>query len=377
MESTAIFRGLEGVSFSESSICKVDGVNGKLYYRGYSIEELAENSTFEEVCYLLLYGKLPKKAELSSFTKRLIAERELNDETINIIKKMRKKAAPMDTLRTAVSMLPAYDGDAYGNSEESNIRKSISLISKIGSITAVIGNGSYIEPNPELSHAANFLYMLKGKVPSENDSKTLDLMMLLHAEHSSNASTFSALVTGSTLADIYAAITSAIATLKGPLHGGADEAALRMMEKIGKPEKTEDYINKALEGKERIMGFGHRVYKAYDPRARIIRKELERLQKSSSNKVRNLTGIAFHAERMMIERLGKTKGIWPNVDFFSGPVYTSIGIPAGIFTPLFAVSRIPGWCAHLLEYWKNNRLLRPLETYVGKLDLKYVPIGKR
>ena len=149
------------------------------------------------------------------------------------------------------------------------------------------------------------------------------------------------------------------------------------MEKIGKPEKTEDYINKALEGKERIMGFGHRVYKAYDPRARIIRKELERLQKSSSNKVRNLTGIAFHAERMMIERLGKTKGIWPNVDFFSGPVYTSIGIPAGIFTPLFAVSRIPGWCAHLLEYWKNNRLLRPLETYVGKLDLKYVPIGKR
>ena len=377
MESATIFRGLEGVSFSESSICKVDGINGRLYYRGYSIEELAGNSTFEEVCYLLLYGKLPKKAELAGFTKKLLAERELNDETINLIKTMRKKAVPMDTLRTAVSMLPAYDRDAYGNSEESNMRKSISLISKIGSITAVIGNGSYIEPNPELNHAANFLYMLKGKAPSARDSRILDLMMLLHAEHSSNASTFSALVTGSTLADIYAAITSAIATLKGPLHGGADEAALRMMEKIGKPEKTEDYINKALEGKERIMGFGHRVYKAYDPRARIIRKELERLQKSSNDKVRNLAGIAFHAERMMIERLGKTKGIWPNVDFFSGPVYTSIGIPASIFTPLFAVSRIPGWCAHLLEYWKNNRLLRPLETYVGKLDLKYVPIGKR
>ena len=376
-----IVPGLQGVYFTESKISDVDGTNGKLYYRGYSIESLAKDSTFEEVCYLLIEGKLPTAKELKNFDTRLKGEREIPEPVLSIINGMTGKAHPMDVLRTAVSALPAYDRKAYADSREDNLRKSIALVSKFGSITAAIGRRmsgkGYVKPDPSLTHAANFLYMLKGKAPDPNDAKILDLMLILHAEHSSNASTFSTLVTGSTLSDIYAAVTAGVATLKGPLHGGADEAALKMMREIGRPENTERYINDALGKKERIMGFGHRVYRTYDPRARIIRSTLEKLQNHSSPEVRNLTAIALREEKMMIEKLGKTKGIWPNVDLFSGPVYTSIGIEPDLFTPLFAVSRIPGWCAHLLEYWEHDRLLRPLESYTGPLDIKYVPIGKR
>ena len=373
--------GLEGIYFIKSSICDVDGNAGKLYYRGYSIETLAENSTFEEVSYLLLYGKLPNEVEFNLFNSMLKSERDLPKPVLNLIEEMANKVHPMDVLRTANSALSAYDKDNEDNSPEASARKSVRLIAKIASIVAAIGRykegKDYIKPKPSLTYAGNFLYMLDGERQPEENEKLLDTMLILHAEHSSNASTFSTLVTGSTLSDIHSATTSGIGTLKGPLHGGADEAALNMMRAIGKPENTEKYIDDALDGKKKIMGFGHRVYKTYDPRAKIIKGDLEALQNHTSAEVRNLTAIALAAEKLMVDRLGKSKGIWPNVDFFSGPIYTSMNIPGYLFTPLFAVSRMPGWCAHMLEYWQNNKLLRPLEEYTGPLDVKYIPISER
>jgi citrate synthase len=373
--------GLEGVYFTESGICKVDGINGKLYYYGYSIETLAENSNFEETCFLLLNGRLPDESELSAFRKTLASERELPAEIVSVIRASAKTANAMDLLRSTFSMLSLYDKDANDNSEEANMRKSIRFISKIASITAAIGSfrqgREYVKPDSSMGHVENFLYMLNGKKPKAEEVKILDLMFLLHAEHSSNASTFSGIVTASTLSDLHSSITSAIGTLKGPLHGGADEAALHMMHAIGSPENTEAYINDALAGKKKIMGFGHRVYKTYDPRARIIKRRLEELRGSADEEVKNLTNIALAAEKLMIDKLGASHGIWPNVDFFSGPVYTDLGIPDYLFTPLFAASRVPGWCAHIMQYWKSNRLVRPLEYYNGEIDRKYVPIEGR
>ncbi|MCL4363581.1 citrate/2-methylcitrate synthase [Candidatus Marsarchaeota archaeon] len=380
VDTPKISSGLEGIYITNSNICKVDGINGRLWYRGYSIEALAENSNFEEVSYLLIYGALPDAEQMEAFSKKLKQYRELSQTTIDILSRMVGRADPMDILRTAISALPADDKDAYENSDDQNARKSIMLISKVASITATIGRmlagKTYVKPNGDLDHASNFLYMLNGSKPNERDSKVIDLMLVLHAEHATNASTFSAMVTGSTLADIYAAVTSGIATLKGPLHGGADENALKMMREIGTPANTEKYIDDALAGKKRIMGFGHRVYKTYDPRAKIIKKYLIESEDYSDD-LKNLAAIALRAETLMIGRLGKTHGIWPNVDFFSGPVYLSIGIPLELFTPLFAVARTPGWCAHVLEYWKNNRLFRPLDFYTGALDIEYKKISER
>ena len=376
-----IHLGLEGIYMAETSICSVNGLEGKLYYRGYPIEEIAKHSNFEEVCFLLLKGYLPKEKEFSSFKDALAKERDLDPEVLQVITDTAEKGLPMDVLRTAVSLSAIYDPDVKDTSAEANMRKSVRLISRISSIVAAIGRvrdgEEYVKPDKRMGHVENFLYMLNGEKPSEHERRMLDIMFVLHAEHSSNASTFSTIVTGATLSDIYSAITSGIGTLKGPLHGGADEAALRMMRAIGKPENTVKYINDALAGKQRIMGFGHRVYKAYDPRARIIRGYLEELREHASPEVENLTAIALEAEKLMIKKLGKTKGIWPNVDFFSGPVYTHIGIPSSLFTPIFAASRVPGWCAHMLEYWENNRLIRPLEYYNGKFNTKYIPISKR
>ena len=373
--------GLEGVYFTRSHICKVDGIRGRLYYRGYSIEEIANNSTFEEVCYLLLYGQLPSPSQLAGFDAKLKAERELPEQIIGMIREMAARSDPMDVARSAISSLSAYDKEVMDSSTDANIGKSIRLIARIASIVAAIGRfregKEYVKPDSSLGHAENFLYMLNGQKADSKKAKLLDTMLILHAEHSSNASTFSTVVTGSTLADLYAAVTSGMGTLKGPLHGGADEASLKMMREIGSADNTEKYIEEALAGKKRIMGFGHRVYKTYDPRAKIIKGKLLSMQNDHSEDVRNLTAIALRAEKMMIDRLGASKGIWPNVDFFSGPVYTYIGVPVELFTPLFAVSRMPGWCAHMMEYWQNNRLLRPLEQYVGPVDLEYVQIGQR
>ncbi len=376
-----ISRGLEGVYVDESSVGKVDGQEGRLYYRGYPIAQLSDNSDFEETAYLLLNGQLPDRQQLESITKQLAESRDLPKGIVDIIKEMNSKADPMDILRTATSALSAYDTEVQDASPEANMRKSIRIISRMSSIVATIGSVAagreYVAPDKSLGHVENFLYMLNGARPSKESLDIMRVMFIIHAEHSSNASTFGTLVAGSTLADIYSAITAGISVLKGPLHGGADEASVRMMRAIGKPENTESYIESALAGKQKIMGFGHRVYKTYDPRARIIKEYLIRLQDHSSEEVRTLTAIALRAEKLMVEKLGQSHGIWPNVDFFAGPVYIAAGIPVELFTPIFAASRSSGWCAHMLEYWKNNRLFRPLEYYTGKIDLEYVPIDKR
>ncbi|MEM0154755.1 MAG: citrate/2-methylcitrate synthase [Methanothrix sp.] len=377
-----IIKGLEGVYFTETKICKVDGSKGRLWYRGYSIESLAKNSSFEEVSYLILYGNLPTKDELDAFKKKLVSGMDLPKQVADMVAFLNGKMLPMDVLRTVVSCLPAFaEKKVYQSDSEQHINESIEIIGRICGIVATMGalleGKKYTQPDSSLGVAQNILYMMKGEKADDKTAKMLDVMMLLHAEHSSNASTFCTIVAGSTLADIYSAITAGICALKGPLHGGADEKALEMMKAIGTPDNTEKYINDALEGKKRIMGFGHRVYKAYDPRAKVIKAYLEDIQNGSTMEVQTLTAIALRAEKMMVEKLGESKGIWPNVDFFSGPVYTYIGIEKSLFTPLFAASRSPGWCAHMLEYWQDNRLIRPLDYYNGQIDIPYVPIEQR
>ncbi len=381
-EKPVINYGLEGVYVDESAISKVDGQNGKLWYRGYSIESLAEQSNFEEVSYLLLNGKLPSKDEYDEFSEKLRNRRDLPAEVKDIIKVMAPRSHPMDIMRTTTSMLVMYDNDPNNKENSATLDKVITLIAKLPSIAAATGRfrekKEYIPPDDSLSIPSNFLYMLTGKKPTKFESKLIDLMFILHAEHSTNASTFSVLVTASTLADVYAATTSGIGTLKGPLHGGADEAALSMMNAIGNPDNTEKYIEEALEGKQRIMGFGHRVYKTYDPRAKLVRSYLEEsLTKEPSDEVRRLLQIALRAEKLMIDKLGSTKGIWPNIDFFAGPLYRVMGIEGQMFTPIFVASRMAGWGSHIVEYWHNNKLVRPVEWYTGQLDLKYVPMSER
>ncbi len=373
-----INKGLEGVYFTQSRICKVDGIKGKLYYRGYTIEELVKKSTYEEICYLLLYKRLPTLKELKNFKMKLENKRSLNSDIIYLIQNAGNNDV-MHVLRTTISAI-AEKVNAPDDQSHS-LENCINIIAKISSIVATIGRIraglNYIEPKKNMGYAESFLYMLNGKIPNKKDIKIMDKMLILHAEHSSNASTFSAIVTASTLSDIYSAITSAIGTLKGPLHGEADENALRMLYNIAKPQNTEKYINNALKDKEKIMGFGHRIYKTYDPRAKIIRSTLVEMEKSSNVEIRNITKIALRAEKMMVEKLGKTHNIWPNVDFFAGPVYRYIGIPLELFTPLFAVGRSPGWCAHVMEYWEDNKLIRPLEKYTGAIERKYIKIQDR
>ncbi len=380
--NVVISKGLEGVFISDTTLCKIDGAKGKLWYRGYPIEVLAEKSNYEEVAFLLLYGHLPNKHEFQVFDRKLKDEREVSDEIKQIIKTFSGKAHPNDVLRSCVSSLSSYDEDMNDKSNEANLERAIKLIAKMPTIVAMIGRQNrgkpFISPNDDLGHSENFLYMLTGKVPDKESCKLIDLMFVLHAEHGSNASTFSTLVTGSTLADVYSAVVAGISTLRGPLHGGADEAALKMMKAIGEPENTESYIEDALNGKQRIMGFGHRVYKAYDPRAKVVYNYLKVFMKNTTDmQVEKLLEIAIRAEKLMEEKLSKTKGIWPNIDFFAGPLYTAMDIPSDLFTPIFAASRMAGWTAHLFEYWENNRLFRPLDNYVGKLDIPYVEISKR
>jgi citrate synthase len=377
-----INKGLDGIYIAETKLCKIDGTNGKLWYRGYPIETLAENSNYEEVAYLILYGHLPTKHEYENFTRKLVEERDVPEAIEEIIAEFSGRSNANDLLRTCVSLLPTYDPDMEDKGKDANEARAIKLIAKMPTIVAMIGRYMQGKPviaqDPELSHSSNFLYMLTGRKPDKDAAKLIDLMFILHAEHGSNASTFSTLVTGSTLADVYAAVVAGISTLRGPLHGGADEAALKMIKAIGEPDNTESYIEDALEGKQKIMGFGHRVYKAYDPRAKIVYNYLKiYMKKTTDPAVEKLLEIALRAEKMMEEKLSKTKGIWPNIDFFAGPLYVGIGIPPELFTPIFASSRSVGWCAHLFEYWQNNKLFRPLDNYTGELDIKYVPMDRR
>ena len=370
-----VAEGLKGVVIGKSEICFIDGKRGKLIYRGYDIHDLVKHSNFEEVVYLLWYGKLPTKKNFDDLYKSLVTNRALSKEAISLLKSFPKKATPMEVLRTAISTLSLTDHSADDTSFEANVKKGINLTAKTATIIAAFDrmrNGKEpIEPSPNLNHAANFLYMLTGKVPDEMISRFFDICLILHADHELNASTFAARVTSSTLSDLYSAITSAVGTLKGPLHGGANIEVMKMLTDMGTVEIAKEYVRTRLAERKRIMGFGHRVYKTEDPRATHLR----RMSKEMGEK----TGMTkwYEMSRVIEDLMLNEKGMYPNVDFYSASAYYTMGIPIDLYTPIFALSRVSGWIAHVLEQYSNNTLIRPIAEYVGPNDLTYVPIDKR
>src|SRR5215831_2443248 len=369
--------GLEDVIVSTSEICFIDGHKGRLLYRGYDVDDLVEHSTFEEVVYLLWHGRLPSRKELDVHVKALAstANRKLPSKVLSMLKLFPKKTTPMEILRTGVSALSAFDPDANDNSREATLRKALRLTAQMPTLVAAwerIRKGKApVAPNPKLTLAGNFLYMLSGKKPTPLATRTFDVALILHADHEFNASTFAARVTAGTLSDLHSAIVSGIGTLKGPLHGGANEQVMLMVEKIKDPAKAESWIKKALSEKARIMGFGHRVYRVEDPRAKHLKRfalELGRQAGSTAN-VEILDTVA--------RVVSSEKKIFPNVDLYSGAAYASMGIATDEFTPIFAMSRVAGWAAHVLEQHGNNRLIRPRSDYTGLTEEKYVPLDQR
>ncbi|MDF2960896.1 MAG: citrate synthase [Paenibacillus sp.] len=366
-------KGLEGIVATTSSISSI--IDGVLTYRGIDIDDLAENATFEEVAYLLWYGKLPNRSELAQLVKDLNQYAAVPSQVIDQIRTYPKDTNSMAALRSAVSSLALYDEEANDMSPESNLRKAIKLQAQIPTIIAAfarIREGKEpIAPKQCESVAENFLYMLIGKDPDKVAIEALDKALVLHADHELNASTFAARVTVATLSDIYSGVTSAIGALKGPLHGGANEAVMAMLEDIGTFENAEAYVNKKLENKEKIMGFGHRVYKNGDPRAKHLQRMSQELGKITGNM--NWYNMSIKIEEIVTGQ----KGLKPNVDFYSASVYTSLEIPRDLFTPIFAISRASGWTAHILEQYENNRLIRPRAEYTGLSNQKYIPIDNR
>ncbi|HUI42865.1 MAG TPA: citrate synthase [Terriglobia bacterium] len=369
--------GLQDVVIDQSSICSIDGAHGILTYRGYDIEDLAEHSTFEEVVYLLWYGRLPSRSELDELTRQLAENRPIAPEIVDLLKRLPPPQHPMETLRTAVSALSLYDPEAEDMSLEANRRKALRLTGQIGTIVAAFGRirdgKEPVAPDPKLSFAANFLTMLTGTVPSPENARWFDVALILHADHSFNASTFAARVTASTLSDMHSAITSAIGTLKGPLHGGANEQVMKMLLRIPDADKAEEYVQALLNQKlkVKIMGFGHRVYHTEDPRARVLRKMSQELGRSAGQTQ------WFEMSKRIEDLMIREKKINANVDFYSASAYYVLGIPVDLYPLIFAVSRISGWTAHVLEQYANNKLIRPLAEYVGPTGRKYVPIDKR
>jgi 2-methylcitrate synthase len=376
MSDIEIKRGLKDVYFATSEASFIDGNIGKLLYRGYNIDDMARYSTFEETVYLLLYGKLPTAKELADFDAQLRANRTLPREVLQVIEIV-KASHPMDVLRTAISALAAFDPETADNSKEATLRKGIRLTAQAPTIVAAhdrIRQGKEaVEPNPQLGHAANFLYMLFGKEPDLEEAKLIDLDFVLHAEHGSNASAFAARVTASTLADLHCAVTSGVATLKGPWHGGAAEAVMKMALEIGTPERASDYARGLLESGGRIMGFGHRVYRAEDPRARHMRDRSKWLAERKGEP--RWYQILEELEKAM--QPYAAKGICVNVDFYAGSVYYLLGVAEDLFIPIFAMGRVPGWTLQVMEQFADNILLRPLTEYIGPMDVPYVPMKDR
>ncbi len=370
-------KGLEGVVAASSSICYIDGDAGVLAYRGIDIHELAEKSTFEETCYLLWFGKLPTRAELADLNRKLVAERKLDPAIYEILRMAPKTALPMEVLRTAVSALSFYDPEAEKVDHDSNIRKAIRLTSQIAMIVAsydrIRKGKSVVQPDPALSTAGNFLLQLNGEKPSSTAEKALDVALILHADHELNASTFAARVIAATLADMHSAITGAIGALKGPLHGGANEAVMRILFDIDKKgEDPVEYIKKNyFDQRKKVSGFGHRVYHTEDPRATHLRQMSRDLGRSANPK--------WYEMSAKIEQYIKNeKHLNANVDFYSASTYTTLGLDLDLFTPIFAVSRISGWTAHVIEQHDDNRLIRPRADYIGPAHpTKYVPMDQR
>jgi citrate synthase len=370
--------GLEGIPVTQSSISYVDGKNGILEYRGIRIEDLAEKSHFIETAYLLIWGKLPSAEELADFENDVRYHRRIKYHIRDMMKCFPETSHPMDALQTSAAGLGLFYSRRALDDPEYIRRAVVRLLAKIPTMVAAFNqmrNGNDpIQPNDDLDYAANFLYMMTEKVPDPLAARIFDVCLMLHAEHTINASTFSAMVTASTLTDPYGVIASAVGTLAGPLHGGANEEVLIMLEEIGSVENVRPYVKKCVENKQKIMGFGHRVYKVKDPRATILQSLAEQLFEKTGHD--EYYEIALELERVVEENLGQ-KGIYANVDFYSGLVYRKLGIPADLFTPMFAIARVAGWLAHWKEQLAVNRIFRPTQVYTGQHNVPYTSIEER
>jgi citrate synthase len=367
--------GLEGVVAAQSSVGDVDGLRGVLIYQGLDIHDLAEHSTFEETVFLLWHGRLPRRDELDALRRELSANLRVPEEVSELMRRFPRDAEPMDSLRTAVSALAFYDPQSRDLSREGALRTATRLTAQFPTVVAAIGRlregREPVEPRPDLNLATNFLYMLKGEMPTQREARIFDVCLILHADHELNASTFAGRVIAGTLADMYGAVTGAIAALSGPLHGGANTNAMKMLLEIGTPERAEEWLRDALAKKKKIMGMGHRVYKTEDPRSVWLRR--------FSKEVGEERGETrwFEILERLRELMFASKKLYPNVDYYSGSVYYQFGIPLDLFTPIFAVSRISGWTGHILEQYANNRLIRPRAEYIGPRGVKYVPSEER
>jgi len=374
-EGTQLIRGLEGVVAAETALCDLDGKNGRLAYRGYDIEDLARRASFEEVCHLLWYGELPTAAQLDKTTLGLIAARDVPAELVQAFRLMPKDTDPMRVLQSVVAMLGMRDPDATDNSREANFRKAMRLTSQIASAICVhhrVRSGlEPIRPAPDLSLAANFLYMLTGKRPSGVVAKAFDASLTLYAEHELNASTFTTRVIVSTQSDMHSAVAGGVGALKGPLHGGAGEAVMRTLMEIGEVANVDAFVAKALGERRRLMGMGHRVYKAGDPRAAILKGMAEDACRQSGQFKWYEMAVNLHA------RVNEAKKLIPNVDFYSAPLFYSLGIPVDLFTPVIAAGRIAGWTANIIEQHEDNRLIRPRGDYIGPGRRAFVPVDRR
>lgn len=367
--------GLRGVVAAQSAIGDVNGEEGKLIYQGYDIHDLATNSTFEEVVFLLWNGRLPKQDELDELTAKFRANYEAPKEVIELMKQYPKDSDPMDVLRTAVSSLDLYDPEGQGTDREHAVGAAVRITSQIGTLAAAwdrIRNGKdVVAPDKNLSIAENFLYMLRGEKPEADEARMFDIALILHADHELNASTFTTRVVAGTLADMYGAVTAGIAALSGPLHGGANTNVMKMLLKIGDLAGVDAFVENALETKTKIMGIGHAVYKTEDPRATWLRKFSKQMADKKGEQ--KWFDMSQRIEQLMLEK----KGMYPNVDFYSASTYYLMGIALDMYTPIFAVSRISGWTGHILEQYGNNKLIRPRAEYIGARDQKYVPIEER
>jgi citrate synthase len=368
-------KGMEGVVAAETAISDIDGKEGRLLYVGYDIHDLAPNATFEETTYLLHHLELPNESQLQEIREQLAKEREPNEFVQELLPALAANTAPMSFLRTAVSASSAKDPDGWDTSSEANYRKAIRLVAVFPTLVAYYDrlrkDKELVPPDTSLSQAANFLWMLKGEKADEETARIFDMCLTLHADHTMNASTFAARVCAATLSDIHSAITAGIAALKGPLHGGANEAVMRMIKEIGTPDKARDYLLGKLERKEKIMGFGHRVYKTEDPRATHLRRMAKELAEKTGD------GHNYEISEILEKTVMDEKGLYPNVDFYAASVYGYLQIPTDLFTPIFACSRVAGWTAHVREQYADNRLIRPDHEYVGPEPRSWVAISDR
>lgn len=373
--TTEIERGLEGVVIAKSAITFIDGQQGILRYRGIDINELATRSNFEEVTYLLWNGKLPSNDQLSTFKKELTLHRPLPTEVLKLLRGIPKGAIPMEVARTAVSYMALFPRKKGETFDQFNRRKSLQLTATLPTIVAsyerIRKGKTPIKPDPKIGHAANFLYGLWGKKPDEASRAAFDTLSILYADHEMNASTFAAVVATSTLADLGGAVTSAIATLAGPLHGGSNQRVMEMLEEIGTKEKVEGWIDSELAAGRKIMGFGHRIYRTYDPRARILKTIAGKLVTERGN--RKWFDLAEEVERVVMEK----RKLWPNIEFWAAVVLNALGVPRDLMPAVFACNRVSGWIAHIYEQYADNRLIRPLTEYVGPAQVSYVPIDQR